>query len=395
MAGFQNVAAGAQNVPVNDDAELGRRVRRLPKESQARIKAAEARDRERSAVLSAHIEKVRDLQHHKNEISGLIGHLQAEKEANPNWTDENETNLRDLIAQSADAALDIEALSKSAEPPPSTREQKKRARLLNDLCPPWQEWLMSQPRTRRFRLCPRGVVTLTAKNTIKDAVFDAEVIAPPFKKSDDVAGALASVRETLNEKLDQYYRSDTAKLDIETVLRGLDRELDAIAAPPDVSKMVHWWKASAVSDRREMGRIEWPEDTVYSASLTNPVPVQRGTSFVVWLFRDKVREALATEISKYIGRDGISIPERKAKLAALEIEMLELMRLDVGLVTAGQAAGLKGMEPRTVHPQAMLMIEADDAAEAKEKARIDAIGEERAKRYTTDRRNVDGYKVPL
>jgi len=158
---------------------------------------------------------------------------------------------------------------------------------------------------------------------------------------------------------------------------------------------VHYMRVSAITDRREMGRIAWPEDTVYSASLTNPVEVQRGTSFVVWLFRDKVREALAAEIAKYIGNDGISIPDRAAKLAALEIEMVELMRLDVGLVAAGQAAGREDIKPRAVHPQAMLLIEADEAAEAKEQERIDAIGEERAKRYTTDRRNVDGYKVPL
>jgi len=395
MAGFNNVAAGAQNFPADDDAELGRRVRRLPKESQAIIKRWDSANMERDAVSRARYEKQHALMREKSELSGLIAHLQDEKERNPNWTADNEANLRDLIARRADKQADIDALTPSEEKPTLSRAEKARARVLNNVCPAWQQWLMSQPRSRRFRLCPRGVVTLTAKNTIKDAVFDADVIGSPFKKSDDVAEALASVRETINAKLDDYHRLDVAKLDLETVLRGLDRELDAIAAPPDVSRMVHYMRVSAITDRREMGRIAWPEDTVYSASLTNPVEVQRGTSFVVWLFRDKVREALAAEIAKYIGNDGISIPDRAAKLAALEIEMVELMRLDVGLVAAGQAAGREDIKPRAVHPQAMLLIEADEAAEAKEQERIDAIGEERAKRYTTDRRNVDGYKVPL
>ena len=395
MAGFNNVA-GSQTFVADDDAELLRRIRRLPKESQSIIKRWESRVMERDAVSSAKQDKRRDLQRFKNELTSLIARAQADKEHyGANWTADLEANLKDLIAQRADVQADIDALTPSQEKPTQTREQKIRGRVLAELCPDWREWLLAQPRSRRYRLCPRGVVTLTAKGTIKDATFDADVIASPFKKGDGVAEALASVRETVNKKLEEYSRFNAAKLDFETVLAGLDRELDAIAAPPDVSKMVRYMRVSAVTDRREMGRITWPEDYVYSGSLTNSVPVQRGTSFVVWLFRDKVREALAAELKKYIGEDGVSIPERKARLGALEIELLELMRLDAGLVAAGQSAGLKDIAPRIVHPQAWLMIEPDEAAEDKEKARIDAINEERRGRYTQDRRNVDGFKVPI
>ena len=328
---------------VDDEKVLRQRIRTLPAETRAKIKKLEFAAMERSGVQNA-IFKTRDALAEKiRALKAAIAHGEADKEHyGTMWTEDNESHVKAQRAELAELEAEYAELApKEFSLKDLPREERLRRERLRTFAPPWSVWLPTTPRTARFRHVATAL--------------------PSRKKSDSLRDMLESAQAASDAAVDELIRVERSALDLESVLAGMRADVAKLAAQgaPKIDALFRY-RTVNIRGTKEQGRIEWPTEQIYSASLSDSREIQMGNAMLAWLWRDQLEERLERMICERAGEQGgLSIAEKNAKVKELEAELLQLHRVEEAINCAMEDAGHR-VERRQLSPLAILEIEPDE-----------------------------------
>ncbi len=185
-------------------------------------------------------------------------------------------------------------------------------------------------RAERERERPsRDEITFYAKArafiiTNRNATFTERLASLP---SGDPNRNLVKVRATITDYAAEINDADLAPLPFDDVMKGVDRELNTIAAEGAPGTFGVTRFAKLFGNNRRQGNREWRTDYIASAFFPS------GFKLCVWAFKDVIREKLAAEIRTRIETsefEPIAIADREPRKEAIRAKLLELERTERG-----------------------------------------------------------------
>lgn len=326
---------------------LDAHIRRLPPHAREKIAALENLTREARAKNQAQFE-------HSQAVTARLVHLNAEvarlehhKNQGHPFFAENEAELKDLKTRRNEVKAELRELQTPKPLRTLSRNERDRLQYAADFAQPWLNFLEDQDRLTRFvsrRAEFQGTASVAALNDAYKAI-DGTV--------DEIIAILAK------------------PLDIETQLEAARSDVARFAekGEPNIED-VRWYVNRAVTNRqsaKRQGKIKWPEGAIFGPGLDSSAPIELGTSFVAWLFRDQVEAKLEEMIRANQGEEpGLSIPDRERMEADLRTRLLEEHRIASRFQSELLARGER-IEVRNLHPLAFLEIDFGERAKAEER----------------------------
>jgi hypothetical protein len=177
--------------------------------------------------------------------------------------------------------------------------------------------------------------------------------------------ALKTIRAAIEDRKSEHEAAKAADVPLPDAERALVNAIERKARDGRIGFKACLRREEQTTGRRAPGTIRWPEDEEVWPDGGGRFTHDRANAMVVWLFKDQIIKRGLAELRDVASDDALSDSDRRARMAELDKQILELERQEEALIRVLEAKGTSVSRRNDASVLAVLGIEVDDGTRRK------------------------------